>query len=197
MNKPADILIAKREGGLEPFQEAKPHRCLVAAMKAQHRDFRLATPLVRALRLHMQKRSAPGPVPADYVFRCVHTVLTDTGLGDVAQRLARHRRRRAERRRNVRVVPARPTQPRAWSKAAIAETLQERYGVGYATARILAGEIERRVLALDYRVVSTRLIDELVQSELAAWGLTPDPQRPGESAAARSAAAPRSGAEDN
>ncbi len=190
MGRPADILIAKREGGLEPFQQAKPHRCLVAAMKAQRRDHRLAGPLVQALRLHMLKRREPGPVSAEYVFRCVHAVLTDTGLGDVAERLARHRRRRAERRRRVRVLAEQAGEPRPWSKAAIVETLQGRFGLSYETSRILASEIERRILALDYRLVSATLVEELIRGELLAWGLACDP-----TPADRPAAVPRPGGE--
>ena len=57
-----------------------------------------------------------------------------------------------------------------WRKAVVVNTLQARYGLRRPTARILAREIETRVLALEYPLVSTGLINELMRNELLAWG---------------------------
>ena len=173
MKSKTRVMIAKREGVLEAFEPAKPRRCLGAAMKACGCNTRLAEALAQAIELHVRDWPDPSPPSSRYIFRCLHTALMETGMEDVAQRLVLHRRRRASQRRRMSVFD--PDQSRyalaPWRKAAVAGTLEGRYGLSHAVARILAGEIERRVLALEYSVVSKPLIRELVQNELLAWGL--------------------------
>jgi hypothetical protein len=53
----------------------------------------------------------------------------------------------------------------------VADALEARHGLRRSVARFLAGEVERRVLSLEYHVVSTALIAELIRNELLAWGL--------------------------
>ena len=166
-------MIAKREGQLERFEPPKPRRCLAAAMKACNRDLRLADALAGAVALHLRDWSAAGPPSSDYIFRCLRTALVETGMEDVAQHLVLHRRRRASQRRGLSVFDVNKSHYALapWRKAAVAATLEGRHGLTHAVARILAGEIERRVLALEYSVVSKSLIRELVRNELLAWGL--------------------------
>ncbi len=172
MSQQTRIIVAKRDGGLEPFQAAKPRRVMAAALQACRRERRIADALVRAIELHLLRSGRQHTTTSDYIFRCIHTALSDTGLGDVAQRLARHRHQRQQRREGVSVVagPGRP--PVRWQKRCVVETLQQCYGITCGAARIVAGEVERRVLSLGYSVVSTRLIRELIESELSAWGLS-------------------------
>jgi len=167
------IIIAKRDGALEPFDIVKLRRCLATAMRACGCDPRFADALARAVALHLRQLSAPSPPTTDYIFRCVRTALVRTGMEPVAAELARHRRRRAAQRRRVSVWSAQHPQDtlQPWSKGRVADTLERRHGLGHSAARILAAEIERRVLALEYAVVSTTLVNELIQSELLAWGL--------------------------
>ena len=166
-------MIAKREGQLERFEPPKPRRCQAAAMKACNRDLRLADALAGAVALHLRDWSAAGPPSSDYIFRCLRTALVETGMEDVAQHLVLHRRRRASQRRGLSVFDVDKSHYALapWRKAAVAATLEGRHGLTHAVARILAGEIERRVLALEYSVVSKSLIRELVRNELLAWGL--------------------------
>ncbi len=166
-------MIAKREGQLERFEPPKPRRCLAAAMKACNRDLRLADALAGAVALHLRDWSAAAPPSSDYIFRCLRTALVETGMEDVAQHLVLHRRRRASQRRGLSVFDVNKSHYALapWRKAAVAATLEGRHGLTHAVARILAGEIERRVLALEYSVVSKSLIRELVRNELLAWGL--------------------------
>ena len=173
MRRKTRIMIAKREGGLERFELAKLHRCLAAAMKACNRDLRFAEALARAVGLHLRDRPAGSPPSTDYVFRCLRTALVETGMEDVARQLALHRRQRTNQRRRLAVFDTHesPYALAPWRKATLAGTLAGRYGLSHAVARILAAEIERRVLALEYNAVSKSLIRELVRSELLAWGL--------------------------
>ena len=167
------VMVAKREGQLEPFEAAKLRRCLAAAMKVCDCDERFAEALTRAVELHLRDWSKARPPTTDYVFCCAHTALTETGMGHVAQYLARQRRRRAAQRRKVSVLDVRNPGCAGvrWRKAAVAQALRSRHGLSRSIARILAGEIEQRVLTLGYSTVSTTLIAELIRNELLAWGL--------------------------
>lgn len=180
MKKSRGLWIVKRDGSHEAFDFAKLRRCVGAAMRACRYDDACADALCRAVRMHLDE-ARRRPPSSEYVFRCVQSVLNETGLADVAEQLAGHRKVRDGRRRALAVIGARNGGAEAapWEKSRVARSLERRYQLTHSTARILAGEIEQRVLALEYRVVSAALVDELVRNELMSWGLAtvPPPER--------------------
>jgi hypothetical protein len=167
------IVITKRDGSVERFSLAKLGNCLATVMRDQAYDPQLAAPLARAVALHLREWRDAQPLTTDYVYRCVQSVLQQTGLGDVADDLAAHRCVRSRRRQRIRVSDAASSggvgEP--WCKAKLAETLESCYGLRHAVARFLAGRIEQQVFALNYRVISRPLLAELTRSEVLAWGL--------------------------
>lgn len=166
------IVIVKRDGSLESFSARKLRRIIAAAMRQCRYDPKLADPLVQAVEVHLQYWEENRPPTSEYVFRCVHAVLKQTGLKDVAECLAGHRRWRRLKRRSIRVLrvaPKRGSVP--WRKTTLVRRMTQRYGVGAQVARIVAGELEQRVLNLGFRTVSGTLIEELLRNELLAWGL--------------------------
>lgn len=173
MKRTRQIVVTKQDGTLERFSLAKLTNCLATVMKGRAYDPRLATPLAKAVCMHLEDWLEPNPPSTTYIYRCVRSVLQQTGLGDVADDLAAHRRLRIARRRHIRVLRA--GQPRAaaepWRKSAIVADLQTRYGLRHAVSRFMAGQIEARVVALNYRVVSKPFLAELVRNEVLAWGL--------------------------
>ena len=173
MKSNATIQLAKRDGTREPFQAAKLRRCFAIGMNACGYEEHLADDLVRAVWLHLKEWPESRPPKTEYVFRCVRTVLKETGLRDVAKFLDRYRRERAGRRSQVRVALDRRAEspPRAWQKGHVVRALQKRFGLARTTARVLGNEVEQRVLGLGYRLVSSSLITELVRNELRCWGL--------------------------
>jgi hypothetical protein len=173
MSDVSRVLIRKRDGTAEPFDLAKLRRSVGAAMRECGYDPRYADALARAVAAHLDQWDQPRAPTTQYVFRCVCAVLRETGLGDAAAAMKECYRRRAANRRRLMVVDrGRPSDPGAiWRKGAIASALRQRYSVSPPTARILAGQIEERVFRLDYDVVSTSLVAELIHSELTAWGL--------------------------
>lgn len=184
MNAVKPIIIAKRDGSLESFAAGKLRRVLSAAMRDCRLDTRVADPLVQAVEVHLRYWDEPRPPTAEYVFRCVHAVLRQTGLTDVAERVAAHRRWRRVKRQAVRVLHEEPAgrELRPWRKAAVVAALESRCGLSHTTARIVASELEMRVLNLGYRTISQHLLDELMRNELLAWGLWDD-ESPAPSAA--------------
>lgn len=174
MRRSKEIVVCKRDRSVECFSPSKLSVCLARGLQARNYDPRLARPLVRAVAMHLQECSDIAPPTTQYIFRCVCSVLQQTGLADVAEDLHRYRRRRAGGRRRVRVVdtgagPGARGEP--WRKLALVATLQNRYGCRHAVARILAGQIETRVLGLNYRLITKQFIVELMRNEVLAWGL--------------------------
>lgn len=170
------IRVVKRDGNTEAFDFGKLRRSVSAAMKATGYDPAYADALAKAVAIHVREWDEHDPPTTEYLFTCVRSVLEETGLGDVAQAIVRHRRHRASRRSSISVIdPRRPQRPpSAWSKGRIVETFERRYQVKPDVSRFLAGEIEQRLLALGYHVVSTALVAELIRNELMAWGLSDD-----------------------
>ena len=172
MSESKPIILAKRDGALEPFLPGKLRRVLALALRAGRHDPRLADPLIQAVEAHLQCWDEPRPPTTEYVYRCAHTVLRETGLNEVADVLATHRRWRRLKRRSVRVLrPDASGAAAPWRKTNVVGALEKRYELGHAVARIVAGELENRVLNLGFRTISHGLLEELIRNELLAWGL--------------------------
>lgn len=176
MKKSRIARVAKRDGSQEAFEFGKLRRTLANAMRGCGYDEMYADALAKAVAIHVKEWGETTPPSTEYIFGCVRAVLDETGLGDVAASLQRHHRHREMKRRKVEVLTSRwPDRSRMpWSKGRVATTLERRHGLKPSVARILAGEIEGRVLGLNYGVVSSALIAELIRNELMAWGLSDD-----------------------
>jgi hypothetical protein len=178
--KTQQVVVTKCDGTLERFSLPKLANCLSRVLRAQAYDARLASPLANAIAMHLQDWHDPAPPTAAYIYRCARSVLQQTGLTDVADVLATHRRLRQLRRRQVRVLDtdlARGAgQP--WRKGALVETLQDAYGLRHGVARFLAGRIEEQVFLLEYHAVSRAFLRELVRNEVLAWGLSDEQPAP-------------------
>jgi hypothetical protein len=167
------IVLTKSDGTLERFSAAKLTNCLANVLRAQAYDPRLAGPLTNAVAMHLQEWQDPAPPTSAYIYRCVRAVLQQTGLSDVADVLAEHRRQRQARRRRLRVVDSEFARGpgHTWHKGRLVRTLQGRYGLRHGVSRFVAGRIEAQIFGLDYRTVSRPFLAELVRNELLAWGL--------------------------
>jgi len=167
------IVVTKQDGTVERFDETKLANCLARVLGELSYDARIGRPLARAIAMHLEHWSAAEPPSTAYIRQCVCAVLEQTGLSDVAAALTAHWRHRRRLRQRLQILEAGATNGAAsgWRKAALVETLQQRYGLGQAVSRYLAGRIESQVFALGYRQVSTTLVSELTRNEVAAWGL--------------------------
>lgn len=176
MRRCKEILVSKRDGTVEKFGLAKLSSCLARVLSRRSYDARLAGPLARAVALHLSEWRNVRPPSTEYIFRCVATVLEQTGLADVAEDLSHYQRARAARRRRTRVLEVVGRGPGVpWCKARLVNTLERRYGLRHTVARFLAGQVEAQVFGLDYRLVTRAFLRELVQNEVLAWGLTDEP----------------------
>lgn len=171
--------VCKRDGSHEEFTFPKLRTTLARVMQMGEADPKLAEPLARAVAAHLDEWQEPNPPTTEYIFRCVRSVLQQSGLAEVARDFTRQRRARDHRRRVLRIVdraaPGRRFAP--WRKAEIVRVLKEEYGIGHSAARFLAGRTEEQVFALNYRLISRTLVSELIRNELLAWGLADEPVR--------------------
>jgi hypothetical protein len=173
VKKRQPVVLVKADGSDEAFSLRKLQSRLETIMQTANRDPWLAEPLAKAVASHIRERNRQGAPSTEYIFQCVVSVLRQTQLGDVADRMCGHRRRRREMRKRIRVIDFQkwPHSEKGWNKGEVYEWLRSRHGVGDEAARVLAGRIEEQVFRLGYHKVSATLIAELGQSEMMAWGL--------------------------
>ncbi len=173
MSRSRQIVVTKQDGTVERFDVTKLANCLANILRELSYDPRIGNPLARAIAMHLEHWSAPEPPTTAYIRQCVCAVLQQTGLSDVADALTVHWRRRRRQRQRIAVLETgrKDGATVAWRKSALVETLQNRYGLGQAVSRYLAGRIESQVFTLGYKQVSTALLAELTRNEVAAWGL--------------------------
>jgi hypothetical protein len=166
-------IVAKRDGSLEVFSLSKLSRSVQRALRDAELDPHLAIPLSKAIKAHVSAWEEAEPPTTEHIFECARAVLAETGCEAAAVCFDRHRRQRSARRERISVIDqgASVTAPEPWSKTRLVTSLQRKYGLRYAVARSLAGEVESKIVVMEYRVVSSGLIWEIVRHELAAWGL--------------------------
>ena len=169
-------IISKRDGSTEPFSTPKLRRCLDTLLREAGFDAHLATPLSKAVGLHIQRCDDDVPLTSSYVFDCVHAVLSQTGLREAADGFRAHRDRRRGSRARISVIDESAASQVAlpWDKACLIATLKDKFGLRHAVSRYLASEIEHKVFALEYQSVSRQLLSALVRNELSSWGLRDD-----------------------
>jgi len=174
MTRKQRLTVVKRDGSLEPFDLAKLARCLANVMRACSYEERLADPLAEAVALHLRQRPVRELPTSGYVFHCVQTVLSQTGLGEAAERLASHHHARQRAAAAAQALPAAGARPGTGPvlRAELATRLRDEYGLLPVVAAHLGLEVEQHVLRMGYREITPALLHELLRSELAAWGLT-------------------------
>lgn len=186
MKRTRELVVTKRDETVERFSLPKLVNSIRIALEGRGYDGRLSGPLAKAVEMHLWELRRGDPPSTDYIFRCVSSVLQQTGLTDVSEDLMLHRRMRLARRRRMRVAAApggAAEATAAWKKSMLVATLENGYGLRHSVARFLAGQVEQQVFALNYRVVTKALLAELIRCEMLAWGLAGDAQLAGETAA--------------
>ncbi len=181
MKRTKEVIVQKHDETVERFSLPKLMNSIRSALEGRAYDGRLASPLARAVEMHLREWRGAEPPTTDYIFRCVISVLQQTGLADVADDMNTHRRGRHRRRRRVRISTdalRTPTAEACWQKLEIVQLLEGRYGLRHSVARFLAGQIEQQIFSLNYRVISRGFLAELVRNEVQAWGLATGDQSP-------------------
>ena len=62
------VTINKRDGSTEAFSTAKLRRCVESLLRSSGFDAHLATPLSKAVALHVERCDDDAPLTSDYLF---------------------------------------------------------------------------------------------------------------------------------
>ncbi len=179
--------IAKRDGREVPFDEAKIRSAVARAMTAVgEEDPALSGEVATLVRLALEERCGPGAGPPhiEAIQDLVERALIELGRAAVAKAYIVYRDRRAQVREALRVETQRPRASRRgaptvqdserssrWSKARIVAALMREAELAREVAERVAARVEERVFGLGLARISTALVRELVDTELAELGL--------------------------
>jgi hypothetical protein len=178
--------IAKRDGREVPFDEGKIRSAVARAMAAVGDDDPALPAEVGALvRLALEDRHGAGAPPPhiEAIQDLVERALIELGRAAVAKAYIVYRDRRAQVREALRVESQRPRVCRGaptvqdsqrssrWSKARIVAALMGEAELAREVAERVAARVEQRVFGLGLARISTALVRELVDTELAELGL--------------------------
>lgn len=175
------ISVLKRDGNVEPFVLAKLLNCIGSGFHAsgepQERGSSTSRGLAEAVQAYLQKSRAFTAVPSDHLAELVELVLTQTGYAAAGAAIRHHHCVRERLRRWVKVAHRRAKDGRfvhrQWDKGLIVRRLLEDYQIDAPAARVIAGRVEQLVFNCGLKIVTADLVEEMIKSELLAWGLLP------------------------
>ncbi len=180
--------VRKRDGRVVPFDRSKIASAIFRAAQAVGGEDRSpADELAGLVTLLLEKQYA-GRIPAiEEIQDMVEKVLIETGHAKTAKAYILYRDRHTRLRERTRPERGasgraageglRTIAPRAlraetpWDRSRIAEALAREADLDPETAEEVAAAVERRVLSLGVREITTTLVRELVDGELLARGL--------------------------
>ncbi|MDF1667188.1 MAG: hypothetical protein P1V97_35920, partial [Planctomycetota bacterium] len=182
-------LVRKRDGRLEPYQEAKLESTLLKGFGSEASDEEqknLAEDLARSLSFFLFRgreketpwRGRAGTVvTSEEVNLAVLRALRETGNLDAAAQIEQHSAWRSDRRKKV-VLPANDTlqifnrgEESPWTKSRV---LSKLIGIGLERelAADIARNVEQRIFASGLQRISATLLQEMIDAELSQRGLS-------------------------
>jgi hypothetical protein len=174
------VQVRKRDGQAEPFCKHKVAATLRGVLLATGEGtVQTAAELAEAVSCFVISSRSHGPMRTHQITALLKRVLDETGHADAAALLKARCAARDRVRRHVQVLAWKDSigrvTPRRWNKSVLASRLQREYDLEAATARMFAGRVEAAVFGLSLRRVTSRLVRELAECELMAWGLLQAP----------------------
>ena len=164
------ILVQKRDGTLEAFDQARLAGSLLAALSAESVEQETAENLAFAVE-HYISRVGLERVSSPAVFEMAVKILRSIQCPEAAERYEAWSLRRRRFRKQFRIVD---DQGRVtlWDKGKLADQTKRQWMVSDRTARIVAGELEKRLMDRPNVawIGAGKLQDEL-NSLVAAFGL--------------------------
>lgn len=175
------IRVLKRDGSIETFNFSKLLNCIRHGFQGSgeplERHQATSKGLAEAVQTYLERTEPNSPVPTHYLAELVELVLTQTGYTAASLVIKEHAELRGRRRSWVKVAQRRERDGRIvqkrWSKSRVVKHLCDSHRLETPSARMIAGRVEQLVFNCGIKVVTTGLVDEMVRSELLAWGLLP------------------------
>ena len=169
VNGSGTIRVVKCNARVEDFDRRKLAAALYRAMAGTEGTYQGACELAWAVEIYLERCNWPC-VSSAAIFEMGLKVLCRVGLPEAAEALEDHREDRARRRRWFRVHQD-CGKVTVWDKTWVCDLARVGWHVSPATSRILAGEVERRLL---YRKAGHATRQEVVDPLnrcVAAFGL--------------------------
>ena len=165
------IRVRKRDVTLEPLDVGKLAACLLRAMGPRRGGRPDALALADAIHIHL-RRCGARRVASAAVFEMAVCVLRRVRMGGAADRLEVHGRRRAARRRHLRIRHDGGVVTR-WDKGWLRQVAARKWDLRPATAAVLARDTEDLLLGRGGGVVERADVLEVLEHCAAGYGLTP------------------------
>ena len=169
MSESRMIRVLKRDGGVERFDEAKLTASMFAGMEGREGDYEDARELARAVRCYLHRSNWPC-VASAAIFEMAMKILRRVRLGEASIAMADYRQRRKAARKQIRVVHDRG-QMTAWDKSWLAKLASQSWHLAPRTGRIVAGEVERLVLAQQRESIARSDLIDLLNRCVVEYGL--------------------------
>ena len=171
--------VRKRDGEIVRFEPDNIARSLRLASQELDEPLPLDTleELARMASFFVRTNATGQTIESADVAERVEQSLRETGQIGLADSCNNHRARKRRACEQLVVSADRedsrdgPPRPEFWSKSRVVETLRVRLGLDARQAREIASRVERTVLAARWTRLSTALVREIVNNELAAWNI--------------------------
>ena len=160
MDDTAKSWVEKRDGKIEAFDVAKLTGILWRGIEPDGGEYRHARELARAIQVYL-RRSKRTTVTSAAIFEMGLKTLRRVHRGPAAENLELHRTLRQTRRQHLRISHG-TGQVTAWDKAWLSRLAEGMWHLSPQTARLLAGQVESRILPHEETVISREdILDEL------------------------------------
>ena len=170
MQRSRTITILKRDGTAERFDRRKLRACLLRVMAGGIADLHIADALASAVAHYIAHRRIRA-LSSAALLEMALTVLHGVGLVAACEDLEAHHAARLRLRR-LWVVHHGDQMRTAWSKDWLIRQGCSQWGLGRPAARIVAGQVERALLAGPPRQLTRSDAMEMLSGHLAAYGLS-------------------------
>ena len=169
MNGSGTIRVAKRDGTFEPFDRDKLAAAMCQVMPGGPRAFFDSREVALAIDIYIHRLDWP-TVSSAAVFEMVLKTFRQIGMDLPAAMMETHQDWRVRRHRKMKVRYADGRKAR-WDKGWLVKLICSSWRLGRATARIMAADIEERLLNSDIDVIVRNDLIEWVNALVVAYGL--------------------------
>lgn len=169
MDGSGTIRVAKQDGAFEPFDRDKLAAAMCQAMLENPRAVLDSREVALAIDIYLHRqgwRTVSGAAVLDTVLKTFRRI----GMDLPAALMETHQAWRARRRRQMKICCA-DGRTTSWDKGWLVKLICSSWRLGRATGRILAGDIEARVLNADLEVIARDDLIELVNELVVEYGL--------------------------
>ncbi len=163
------IFILKRDGSIEPFDKHKLRACLLRALPPHEGCLDRATALSSAIRCYIIRRRERC-VTSAAVMEMVLAALRAVSLPITAERMEDWHAQRLEMRNRL-VLHHSDTASSNWSKDWLVQQAKAQWGIGTVSARIIAGHIERILMAGGCLAITRAEVIAMLEQQVSAFGL--------------------------